>query len=191
MEKILSFLMILIIICIIYPPSVHAQDEAGHSAMLKYALLNAPALQIETTTPSYELQKTTIKNVLERNHSPLTEKDVDIFMQQCTKLEMNCYLVPAISGVESGFCNQIARGTNNCWGWGGGYIVFNDYKDGIKTVSESLKSHYIDHGALTVEAVGRIYAASPTWAEKVNHFLRVFEAEQQKNQLLFASNPVK
>ncbi len=182
--------MILTLVLII-PSSVHAQDEAGSSAMLKHPLLNSTALKIESKPASYELKKQTIKSVLQRYHSPLKDEDINEFMKQCTALEMNCYLLPSIFGVESQFCNAIAPGSNNCAGWGGGYIRFTSYKDGIKTISQGLKANYIGRGASSVESVGRIYASSGAWPQKVHNFLGIFEAEERKNQLLSAANDVQ
>jgi hypothetical protein len=192
MPKKLFLALILTISLVVFPLNTFAQEnkEAGNSAVLTHPLVNAPALKIDSTA-SYDVQKATIKNVLKRYNSPLTDDDIDTFLQQSKKLDMNPYLLPAIFGVESQFCVAIAKGTNNCDGWAGGYYVFASYQDCIITSSETLKKKYIDKGALTVESVGKIYASSPEWPAKVNKFIRIFEEEEKKNQLLFASNAVK
>jgi hypothetical protein len=102
--------------------------------------------------------------------------------------------MPAIWGVESQFCNAIAKGTNNCNGWGGGYVAFPTFKDDIKVTAQSLKSNYIGRGAMTIEAVGSMYASSGAWPTKVRNFMAMFKAEEAKqlqNQLNSASNTVK
>ncbi|MEO6508493.1 MAG: hypothetical protein ABIO02_00940 [Patescibacteria group bacterium] len=186
-----------IISSIVATPSLaYAQDEAGSSAMLKHPLLNTPALQIQSATPSYEIKKSTIRAVLKKYNSPLTDTDIDEFITQCKEHEMDCYFMPSIWGVESQFCKMIAQGTNNCNGWGGGYLTFSSFKENIKVTGDSLKSNYIGKGAVTVESVGRIYASSGTWPMKVRNFQSIFEAEekrqtQQKNQLNLTLNTVK
>jgi hypothetical protein len=90
---------------------------------------------------------------------------------------------------------MIASGTNNCNGWGGGYLTFPTFKDNIKVTALSLKNNYIGKGAVTVEGVGRIYASSGAWPAKVRNFLAMFKAEEarqlEQNQLNSALNTVK
>jgi len=194
------FLVIVATIAILATPSLAlAQDEAGSSAMLKHPLFNVPALQIQSASPSYELKKQTIKAVLERYNSPLTDEDINEFMAQSKALEIDPYFMPSIWGVESQFCNAIAAGTHNCNGWGGGLLVFPSFKEDIKVTADSLRKNYINKGASTVEGVGRMYASSGTWSLKVRNFYAIFKAEekrqieldQHKNQLNLASNTVK
>ena len=176
---------------LITPSLVYSQEEAGNSAMLKHPLISAPALEIEAASPSYEIKRKTIKAVLQKYNSPLKDEDINEFISQCKELEMNCYFMPSIWGVESQFCNAIASGTNNCNGWGGGYLTFPTFKDNIKVTALSLKKNYIGRGASTVEGVGRIYASSGTWSAKVRHFLAVFEAEEKNQELISSVNAVK
>lgn len=195
MPKKLLLLIVALITITATPSLAIAQDEAGSSAMLKHPLLNAPSLQIETATPSYEIKKQTIKTVMAKYNSPLTDSDIDEFLSQSQNLDLDPYFMPSIWGVESQFCRIIASGTNNCNGWGGGYLTFPTFKDNIKVTALSLKSNYIGRGAVTVEGVGRIYASSGTWPTKVRNFLAMFKAEEarqlEQNQLNSALNTVK
>jgi hypothetical protein len=187
-----TILMLLILAsAMITPTSVFAQKEAGASAMIQEPLLNAPNLKIKAISAPDDVKKATIRKVLDRYNTPLTDDDIDEFIKQSKDLDMNPYLLPAISIVESSACTALLPNSHNCYGWGGGYIYFPSYKEAIITVAQALKKNYIGKGAVTVESVGKIYSESDLWPQKVRRAMRSFEEEEQKNQLLFASNPVK
>ena len=105
---------------------------------------------------------------------------VDNFIKICKDKNINCYLLPAIAGVESCFGVHIYQGSYNPFGWGGGYIIFSSWDEAIDTVGSSLKKKYIDKGLNTVEKIGLVYAESPTWSSKVNYFLKMFNDEEKK-----------
>ena len=126
------------------------------------------------------IQKLAITRVLEKYNSPLINS-VDTFMGVCNLYNLDCYLVPAISGIESTFGLHVAAYTNNPFGWGGGYMRFESWDDAIYTVAKGLKTRYIDRGATTVEAIGHIYAPpSITWAGNVNKLMNTFRKEEEK-----------
>jgi len=94
-------------------------------------------------------------------------------------------LVAAISGVESTFGQQIPYESFNGWGWGiygDNVIRFSSWKQGIETVSQGLRTNYIDKwGARDVYEIGALYAASPTWAQRVDYFMgKISEFKDQK-----------
>jgi len=116
-----------------------------------------------------------LQTYLESYNSPLAS-EAGHFVAEADRLGLDWRLVAAISGVESTFGKQIPTGSFNAWGWGiptGAQwgIAFGDWKSGITTVSEGLKYNYINKGAVTVNQMGRIYAASPAWPWKVRHFI--------------------
>jgi hypothetical protein len=117
---------------------------------------------------------------LEKHASPMAG-NAQHFIYEADRLSLDWKLVVAISGVESTFGKHVPANSHNGWGWGiptgsQSGIGFTDWKDGITTVSEGLKYRYIDRGAVTIEQIGRIYAASPTWSTKVRFFLQKIEA---------------
>jgi len=120
-----------------------------------------------------------LKAYLESHGSPLAS-EAEHFIAEADRLGLDWKLVAAISGVESTFGKHIPQNSYNCWGWGiftgaSDGIHFASWKDGITTVSEGLKHNYVDKGASSVEQIGRIYAASPTWSTKVRFFLQRIE----------------
>ncbi len=125
-----------------------------------------------------------VAKMLEKYQSPLV-KSVDAFIKTCDQHKLDCYLLPSIAGLESRFGWYTYPGSNNPFGWGGGYIMFENWDKAIEAVGEGLAKNYVGQGAETVEQIGPIYAESPTWAIRVKNFMAEFEAEEQKLALTF------
>lgn len=115
-----------------------------------------------------------LEDYLGQFNSPLVS-EASAFVRYADRYELDWKLVAAISGVESTFGKQIPYESYNGWGWGiygTNMIYFNSWEDGIKTVSEGLRTNYLNKwGATNVYEIGRIYAASPTWAQRVDYFM--------------------
>ena len=158
--------------------------EAGESAKITYEII----LQEETKKVFY--QKATIKNILEKYRSPLTS-EVDTFINVCYQYQIDCYLIPAIAGVESTFGHYFIPSSFNPFGWGGGKIFFKNFQEAIEKVAYGLKSNYIDRGLITIEAIGKVYAESPFWTQKVLFFIDQFKKEEENIRLYFGKNTVK
>lgn len=107
-------------------------------------------------------------------NSPL-QQYAPVFVRTADKYNLDWRLVAAISGVESTFGKQLPNNSYNAWGWGifgDNMIYFTSYKDAIETISKSLRENYIDKwNAKNVYQIGRLYAASPTWAQRVEYFM--------------------
>lgn len=131
-------------------------------------------------TFDYIRKKRVITRVLERYNSPMIGF-IDDFLDACYLNNLDCYLVPAIAGLESSFGTRVAPNTNNAFGWGGGYLQFQSWGEGIHTVASGLRERYIGHGAVTVAQIGRIYAPpSSTWATNVKKLMATFQKEEAK-----------
>ena len=178
MGKILIVISALFFIILINSKNVHAQENyAGSSAaLLKPQNEKAP-----------DSRATILKEFLGQYNSPL-EPFASDFVEIADKYNLDWKLVAAISGVESTFGQQIPNESHNGWGWGiyaDNMIRFSSWKQGIQTVSEGLKTNYIDRGAKDVYEIGRFYAASPTWAQRVDYFMR--KIDELKDQKLATS----
>ncbi len=122
---------------------------------------------------------THLKFYLENHDSPLSDS-AGHFVAEADRLGLDWKLVAAIAGVESTFGKHIPANSYNGWGWGvftgtSDGKHFKDWNDGITQVSEGLRYRYVDRGAVSVEQMGRIYAASPVWSTNVRFFLRKIE----------------
>lgn len=183
MKKIILFFTIIGFLSFLSGP-VSAELIAGDSA----GFIKADP-QIQTETLKYLRAKKVIKKVLERHNSPMTDA-TDDFIETCRQYQLDCYLLPAISGVESSFGRFIYPNSYNAFGWARGYMIFDDWGEGINTVGKGLRYNYIDKGATDLQSIGRIYCESPTWAGKVTKILAEFYSED-KNLLYLEQNEVK
>lgn len=115
-----------------------------------------------------------LRDFLNKYNSPLTDS-ADEFVFYADKYDLDYRLVAAISGIESTFGRQIPYNTYNAWGWGiygTNMYYFDSWEDGIQTISEGLRTKYIDKwGAQNIYQIGKFYAASPTWAQRVVFFM--------------------
>jgi len=164
--KHIQFLIIVVTILFIGLSPVHASEkEAGATASLSGSFGDMIVDKRVSQLTSY----------LEAVNSPMTSYAVH-FIREADRLNLDWKLVAAISGVESYFGQHIPQNSYNAWGWAiftgrssGRY--FTDWKEGITVVSEGLKDKYVDRGLDTAELMGPVYAADPSWAWKVNHFM--------------------
>ncbi len=134
--------------------------------------------------------KIVIESVLNRYNSPLAGES-EIFVKACIKYQIDCYLLPSIAGLESTFGKFVWPNSYNPFGWARGYMMFENWSEGIETVAKGLNKGYLSKGAKTVEDIGPIYSESPTWAVRVNFFIKQFEKEEEKLTLLSGQFPVQ
>lgn len=127
----------------------------------------------------YFIRKQAMRNVLTRRNSVLADH-VDSFLEGSETYDLDPYLLVSISGLESSFGKAMIDGSYNAYGWGGGYIYFKNWDDGIMTISKALREKYYDRGATTLAAVGRRYSESATWTVRVNGFMNQFYTEETK-----------
>lgn len=133
----------------------------------------------------YKIKELAIKNIFEYYRSPLAGEEKN-FILACRKYKIDCFLLPAIAGVESTFGKNIVYNSYNPFGWGGGYIFFKNWNEAIDSVAASIKKKYIDQwGLKTVEEIAIFYSESPDWPKKVNWFIEEFKKEEEKLLLLY------
>lgn len=117
--------------------------------------------------------------------SPLAE-NAEVFVETADKYNLDWKFVAAIAGLESSFGHHIPYNSYNAWGYGvyGDNVRrFSSWNDGIETVSKDLREKYMDKwGKQDVYAIGSVYAASPTWAQRVELFMGKIDKEYQKTQ---------
>lgn len=184
MKKLITIFLIFLSIFILAARQTRADYIAGGSATMAY---NSNS---QNNQEFYLKKKLAITKVLQKYNSPITSS-VDDFLKNCIEYELDCYLLPSIAGLESFFGRYTHPNSNNGFGWGGGYIMFGSWSEGIRTVARGLRENYIDKGAITTDQIGPIYAQSPTWSPKVKFFQNQFEAQEKENELYFATNKVQ
>ena len=181
-------LPLIAIMYLFFVPSAFGAQIAGQSAQLMVVTDSSIS---SVTVDVHEQKRQVIETVLKKYNSPLAGS-ADAFVRTCMKYNLNCYLLPSIAGLESTFGKFIWPDSYNPFGWGGGYIMFDNWDDGIETVGSGLRKNYLDKGADGIEQVGKIYSESPTWSPRVMIFIREFErAEQAQKQLQLNSDTVQ
>lgn len=183
-KKLILLIAISSFLFIVIP--AQAQLVAGNSATMYYT--SESTLSYKNSNDLY-LKKKVLKAYFEKIGSPMLPY-IDSFLEACTTYDLDCYLLPAIAGIESTFGKFIAPGSNNPFGWGRGIIPFASFHEAIMTVGKGLRENYINKGAHTVEAIGAIYCEGNTWSGKVTYFMNLFE-ESEKNQLFFSDSQVE
>jgi len=168
----LSILFFVFLIFSFFTSKVYAQEIAARSSAVLISKGNIKAPDSRTEI---------LKSYLKQYDSPLVSY-AQSFVDTADKYNLDWRLVVAISGVESTFGQRIPYDSYNGWGWGiyGDHMIrFSSWNEGIETVSEGLRNKYINKwGAQDIYAIGRFYAASPTWAQRVVYFMNSIEQFQ-------------
>ena len=167
MNKYITVLLIVIVYTLITADSIsadHSVAERSASLVIK-----------ENSSSNYDERVVLLKKYLESKNSPLSVNSKD-FINYDDKYDLDWKFVPAITGVESSFGKHIPQNSYNAYGWAIGKYQFTSWEESIEVVSRALRTKYIDRGATTVEAIGRIYAPpSTTWSYKVHYFMNQIE----------------
>ena len=101
-------------------------------------------------------------------------------VEEADRLGMDWKLIMAIAGAESTYGKFIPTNSYNAWGWGvftgkQTGVNFANWKEGITKVSEGIRYNYMDKGAVTLEQIGRKYAASGHWSTSVGIIMAEIE----------------
>ena len=104
----------------------------------------------------------------------------NVFVAAGRKYGVDPLLPVAISGAESSFGKHIL-GDHNAWGWGPGRS-FGSWEDAISTITQGLRSGYLNEGRSSVAAIGSKWAPqgasndpgnlNSNWVTNVSDFLR-------------------
>ena len=159
-----KFIVYFVLLLTLFAQKADARELAsGSSAQIEVGKLK-----------NFDVRVKILQDYLGQFNSPLVG-EASTFVKYADQYDLDWKLVAAISGVESTFGQQIPYNSYNGWGWGiygTNMIYFASWEDGIKTVSEGLRTNYINKwGAEDVYDIGRFYAASPTWARRVDYFM--------------------
>jgi hypothetical protein len=185
MRRILLLLVVFLasITTYLHNTSLASAQTSETSAKLTLTLKQTPKIQERDNRAKI------LKAYFTKYDSPLAEYS-DVVIQEADKNNIDWKLIPAISGVESGFGKAIPVNSYNGWGFGiyGDHVLrFASWNEGIATVSKSLREDYMNrYKAKNVYEIGSIYAASPTWAYRVSNLMNQIgelEAETEQNTL--------
>jgi hypothetical protein len=115
---------------------------------------------------------TVLQEFFKKYNAPLLP-NAETFVQVADLHGIDYRLMPAISCVESTCGKFLLQGSHNPFGWGGGYIYFRSFSEGIVRVGQGLNDIYFSKGLDTPEKIAPVYAppSRHTWPVKVNYFM--------------------
>lgn len=170
MKKIIIIVLIIIFTAIAARSAYAYEFVSGSSALLARS---------EKSISRRDMRSTALANIFRKYNSPLVD-EADAYVTLADKHGVDWKLLPAISGLESSFGVYLMPNSYNAYGWGGGYIYFKSWDDGIDKILSALKQNYYNRGADTVYEIAPIYAQSQTWAPRVTKFMNEIESEFEK-----------
>lgn len=127
------------------------------------------------------LTKEELVDKLNRNLNSTLSGTGELFANYALELGMDPYLSVAIVLHETGCswdCSDLVKycynvgGQKGSPGCGGGeYASFSSLEEGISNYMNNLYTRYYSQGLTTPESINPKYAASTTWATKVNYYI--------------------
>lgn len=169
MKTKLFILFLFIVLSIIFPSRIFAKENSSASSAV---------LAKATSESMLDTRVRVLRDFLMQRESPLAPF-AQTFVEYADLYNLDWKTVAAISGVESGFGQQIPTNSYNAWGWGvyGNNVTrFASWNEGIQTISKGLRTTYMDKwGAKDIFEIGRMYAASPAWASHVLYYMAKIE----------------
>jgi len=168
-RRIIILLAVLTFFTAISPFKAQAYDQSSETS----ATFAAPQV-----TPSpivkQDNRAAILRSYLEQYNSPLADH-AETFIKESDANNIDWKMVAAISGVESTFGAAIPPYSYNAWGYnvyGTNVRRFASWDDGITVVSTDLRQIYMNQrGATNIYQIGATYAASPTWASRVQGYM--------------------
>ena len=125
-----------------------------------------------------------LKDYLEAQDSPLAPS-AQQFIESADKHNLDWKLLVSIAGLESSFGKHKPANSHNAWGWGynGGTVKhFDTWEEAIEEISRGLRENYLkENEGSDPYIIGPTYAASPTWAVRVESFMNKIENHKIKN----------
>jgi hypothetical protein len=175
MKKNIFLIFIAFLALFFIPQTAQAQENrlvmAGVSAVLKN----------EVIQPDKRIEK--LKAFLEKYDSPLVPYAED-FVATADKYQIDWRLLPAITGVESTFGQEIPFNSYNAYGWNNGHYRFQSWENSIEIVTKALKEKYYNRGLDNPYKIGPVYAPpSSSWASRVNAFMEKIDSSSKSNSL--------
>jgi len=166
-RRIILLLAVLTLFTAIAPQKAHASNQTAETSAFLAVPQPIPSLPVKRDNRAVILQA-----YLQQYNSPLADH-AKTLVQQADANNIDWRMVAAISGVESTWGEAIPPYSYNAWGYnvyGSNVRRFASWDDGITVVSTDLRQIYInERGATNIYQIGATYAASPTWAARVQN----------------------
>lgn len=180
MKRKISLSVLFFFFLLLNSSNISSADDKAKTISASFAASSSgePATYVARDTRVDSLRK-----FLEKQDSPLAS-DARTFVSEADKNNIDWKMVAAISGVESTWAHAEPYNCYNSWGYniyGTHTRCFTSYKEAITVISYDLRHLYMDQwGAANVYEIGHKYAASPTWAARVDSNMQAIQAFADK-----------
>jgi len=135
-----------------------------------------PSNKLNEKEISNDLRVMRLRSFFKSKNSPLTNY-AGSFIYWSDHYDLDWRLIPAITGVESGFGKHMPKNSFNAYGWANGNYKFSSWGNSIEQVSKTLREKYYDKGADDIVKIARRYAPpSVTWTGKVKYFMEKIDS---------------
>lgn len=98
------------------------------------------------------------------------------FVEVADRYDLDWTLLPAIANLESQLGKMVPGGSFNPYGWNNGAYRFSGWENANEVVASGLRTRYAPTGVITPFRIGKMYAASPTWAVRVAKYQAEIES---------------
>ena len=154
---------------------VEVNPKLSNSGVSIYASLPSKLPEMGSSVDGVDARSEILRKYLRYYHSPL-ENYAEKLVAEADKKGLEYRLITAIAQQESNLCKLIPPGSHNCWGWGihsKGSLGFPSYDKAIETVSEGIKTNYVDKGFKSIEDIMSKYTpqSNGSWAFGVSKFM--------------------
>ncbi len=144
----------------------------------------------EETTPEIVYDGMTLEELakkLNKNLKSTLKGYGMVFAESSIKYGVDPYLALAIvlheTGCASGTCSSLVKHCNNIGGMKGSgktcgnssYAKFKSLDSGIEAFFKNLSQNYYQKGLTTPESIGKKYAESKTWANRVQYYIKAIK----------------
>ncbi len=158
-------------------------DTVLNNATLEEPIMPVPVVA-EATYDGLTMEELTAK--INRTLKSNLAGTGNLFVKYAMANNVDPYLAVAITLLETGCnyrcsaqvsqCNNVGgmKGAGSCQGTS--YASFPTLEQGIEAFIVNIKKNYYDFGLNTPELMNRKYAASNTWAMKVNNYIASIKA---------------
>lgn len=162
-------LVTIVLLALVLSPTISNSQKQNQTVEIPQASANkTPSTDVllSTIVEAKDSRADSLTAYFAAKGSPFTPYAQN-FIEVADRYELDWTLLPAIANLESQLGKQIPGGSFNPYGWNNGAFRFVSWENANEVVASGLRSRYAPTGEVTPFRIGKMYAASPTWAVRV------------------------
>lgn len=176
-----SAIVLIAIFALLTSPTISRQNDPLEAYELKASNFvgqnkNNTSI-VATIKASRDTRAERLARFLQAQGSPIAPYSTDL-VKIADAYNLDWRFLPAIAGVESTFGQAVPGHSYNPYGWNNGHTYFKDWVAASDYVAKEITIRWGAGEAATPWKVGPGYAASPTWASRVNFYMKVIGQSQ-------------